>query len=61
MKEALKAAATDIGFQFFLAKLFGTPQKVLREGKELYGWIWREQLFVVKVIDHATPEPDSHQ
>lgn len=61
MNRALKAAADDTVFQFFLAKLFGSPQKVLREGKELYGWYWREQLFVVKVINPATPEPDSHQ
>lgn len=61
MNEALAAAQADTQFQFFLARLFGSPQKVLREGKELYGWYWREQLFVVKGINPATPEPDSHQ
>lgn len=62
MNEALDAAQADIGFQFFLARLFGQAIVVHHNQKELHGYEWRDRFYVVHVIPLATPEPnpDSH-
>ncbi len=62
MNEALQAAAADHGFQFFLARLFGTHMRQTSEIGEIQGYGWRGHLYITKYIErplHPKPSSDS--
>lgn len=39
----------DLGFQLFLAKLFGQKMEVSQENHKVIGYVWRGHMYVVEV------------
>ena len=45
----------DLRFQFFLARLFGKPFQQSNEEGTVRGYVWRNSLYVLEVVEEKPP------